>query len=194
MLRATVRFAPHRRRTGRATSAAGTSDTGLKEDVVHANRQHLIDLARAGRTGALHIGGAPGGTVYLVAGRISYAESPASRGLGERLVGSGRLPAAVWQHAYQTGRRTSLLRDGWLGPGELHERLAATIADATHEALRGDGPAWFVNDERHWLAGLASVRSRVSKNMTHIWCDPRSQRARKMAHCDGGVAKIPPKV
>jgi len=63
-----------------------------------ASLRHLLtELAETGRTGALHIGGTPGGALYLVAGRITYAETAACPGLGERLVACGRLSARTWQ-------------------------------------------------------------------------------------------------
>jgi hypothetical protein len=62
-------------------------------------RRLLTELSESGRTGALHVGGTPGGALFLVAGRITYAESPACPGLGDRLVGSGRMSAGAWRAA-----------------------------------------------------------------------------------------------
>jgi hypothetical protein len=47
-------------------------------------RRRLTELGETGRTGALHIGGRPGGVLYLVGGRITDAETPACPGLGDR--------------------------------------------------------------------------------------------------------------
>jgi hypothetical protein len=123
--------------------------------------RRLTALAEAGRTGALHIAGTPGGIVYLVAGRITHAESPGCPGIGERLVGCGRLSAAQWQAAYEAGhdsRRVAhiLLRDGHLGHHELASRVVATITAATHALLLGDdAPMCFVSGERHWFGTVA---------------------------------------
>ncbi|MFI7597420.1 DUF4388 domain-containing protein [Actinoplanes sp. NPDC049681] len=125
--------------------------------------RRLIALAEAGRTGALHVGGTPGGVVYLVAGRITHAESRGCPGIGERLVRCGRLSAAQWQAAYEAGhgaRRVGhiLLRDGHLGHHELASRVVATITAATHALLLGDdAPMRFVPGERHWFGTVAQA-------------------------------------
>ena len=150
-------------------------------------RRLLTELGESGRTGALHVGGRPGGVFYLALGRIVYAESPACPGVGERLVSSGRLAAPTWQAAYAEGRGAHqvgrvLLRDGRLGPGELALRVVAAIADATHELLQqDDAPARFVPGERHWLGGYAGVRLGA---LGHIHAErlravPRPRRARR---------------
>jgi hypothetical protein len=78
------------RPTGRWTVTRGA-------DVNSASLRHLLnDLGTCGRTGALHVDGTPGGVLYLVAGHLTHAESPACPGVGERLVASGRLSAATW--------------------------------------------------------------------------------------------------
>ena len=126
-------------------------------------RHMLHQLAESGRTGALHVDGRPGGVLYLVCGHITHAESPACAGIGERLVASGRLAAAVWKDAYaeaagrhQVGR--ALLRDGHLGQHELASRIVATIADVTHALLQSDdAPVRFAPGERHWLGVIAQL-------------------------------------
>ena len=130
---------------------------------MNALRRLLTNLAESGRTGALHVGAA-GGVIYLVAGRITHAESPACLGIGERLVASGRLSAAAWQAAYAAGRGTgtvgrALVHDGRLGHHELACRVVAAITDATHALLQcGDDAAMhFVPGERHWFGTVAQV-------------------------------------
>jgi hypothetical protein len=129
-----------------------------------ASLRHLLtELGESGRTGTLHIGGTPGGALYLVAGRIAYAETPARPGIGERLVASGRLLAAVWQAACDGGRGAHavgrlLVRDGHLGQNELACRVVAAICDATHALLQSDeAPVHFVPGERHWLGVVTQV-------------------------------------
>ena len=126
--------------------------------------QLLTELAEAGRTGALHIDGTPGGVLYLVAGHITHAESPACQGVGERLVASGRLSAETWKAAYDEGRGRhrvgrTLVRDGHLGQHELACRVVATICDATHVLLQqsDDAPVRFVPGERHWLGVITQI-------------------------------------
>ena len=126
-----------------------------------ASLRHILhQLAEAGRTGALHVGGSPGGVWYLVAGHISYAESPACPGVGERLVASGRVPAEMWKRAYDAGSAGCrvLLSDGRLGQHELACRIVAAIGDATHAVLRSDdATVRFAEGERHWLGMITSV-------------------------------------
>ncbi|HEU4347469.1 MAG TPA: DUF4388 domain-containing protein, partial [Actinoplanes sp.] len=120
--------------------------------------RHLLNqLGSSGQTGALHIAGPPGGVLYLVAGHLTHAESPACPDVGERLVASGRLSAQTWKAAYEEGRAQhrvgrTLVRDGHLGQHELAARVIATICDTTHALLQGpDAPVRFVPGERHWL-------------------------------------------
>jgi hypothetical protein len=130
-------------------------------------RRRLTELGESGRTGALHIGGRPGGVLYLVSGRIAYAETPACPGLGDRLVASGRVSARDWTAAVAEGRGAHrvgrvLLRDGLIGQNELALRVVAAIADATGELLQAEaeGAVRFVPGERHWLGDMTVRRLR----------------------------------
>jgi hypothetical protein len=154
-------------------------------------RRLLTELGESGRTGALHVGGTPGGVLYLIAGRITYAETPARPGLGERLVSSGRLAPQTWRAAYAEGRGAHqvgrvLLRDGRLGQNELSLRVAAVIADATHELLQqAHAPARFVPGERHWLGEVAAVELGSIGHVTAVRLrtvpGPRRSRRRPLA-------------
>ncbi|MFG1609312.1 DUF4388 domain-containing protein [Actinoplanes sp. NPDC049265] len=120
-------------------------------------RRVLHQLARAGRSGALYVGGSPGGVLFLLAGQIVHAESPACPGVGARLVSSGRLAAGAWRAAYAEGSLDCrvgpiLIRDGHLGRNELAGRVASAVREATRAVLRSDGATVrFVDGERHWL-------------------------------------------
>lgn len=158
-------------------------------------RRLLTELGESGRTGALHIGGAPGGVLYLTAGRITYAETPARPGLGERLVSSGRLAPHAWRTAYAEGRGThrvgrALLRDGRLGQNELALRVVAVIADATHELLQqAHAPARFAPGERHWLGEVAGVELGSLGHLTAVRLravpGPRRPRSRRPVTAGG---------
>jgi hypothetical protein len=144
-------------------------------DVNATSLRQLLHLhAGAGRTGALHVGGTPGGVLYLVAGHITYAESPACAGVGERLVASGRVPARVWRRAYTEGAPAhrvgrTLIRDGHLGQHELACRVVAAIGDATRAMLRSDdATATFVEGERHWLGVITSVGKHTEEDAHHV--------------------------
>ncbi|GLZ01324.1 DUF4388 domain-containing protein [Actinoplanes sp. NBRC 103695] len=110
-------------------------------------RHILYELAEAGRTGALHVGGSPGGVLYLVAGQITHAESPACPGVGERLVASGRIPAG------------GSIEDGHVSRPELASRCLAAAGEATRAVLRGDNATVrFVEGERHLLGLIWAAR------------------------------------
>ena len=153
----------------------------------------LDNLGAAGWTGALHVGGAPGGVLHLVGGRITYAETPASPGLGERLVASGRISPEAWRAAMAEGRAGGrvgrvLLRNGLIGQNELASRVAAAVADAAGELLRsGAGPVRTIAGARHWLGdfGPQQPRHLWSVTMTHSRCDSSRRGRRRMAHGDG---------
>jgi hypothetical protein len=120
----------------------------------------LNELGDEWRTGGLRVEGTPGGVLYLVAGRIAYAETPAVPTLGERLVASGRLSPSAWAAARAEGRGGRVLvRQGLIGQNELALRLVAAIGDATRSLLRSSGaPLRFVPGERHWLGGVVPHR------------------------------------
>jgi hypothetical protein len=126
-------------------------------------RRLLTELGESGRTGALHIDGIPGGTLYLVAGRITHAESGACPGIGERLIASGRISRRAWRLAYESGHAHNrvahaLVRAGHIGQGELACRVVAAITDATHALLQSDdAPVRFAAGERHWFGVVAQL-------------------------------------
>jgi hypothetical protein len=154
---------------------------------VHALRRLLTNLAESGRTGALHVGGTPGGVIYLVAGRITLAESAACPGIGERLVTSGRLSAAAWQSAYAAGRGTAsvgraLVHDGHLGHHEMACRVVAAITAATHALLQAgdEAPLRFVPGERHWFGTVAQIElgARGAETAKRLFTRPAPHRPR----------------
>ena len=157
-------------------------------------RRLLTELGESARTGALHIGGRPGGVLYLISGRIAYAETPACPGIGDRLVASGRVPGRAWRRVLADGRGSHrvgrlLVRDGLIGQNELALRVVAAIADATYELLQSaEAPVRFVPGERHWLGPVTGVElgalghrracrlrsatpGRIPPTMTHSGCD-----------------------
>ncbi|HYN95198.1 MAG TPA: hypothetical protein VES42_15220, partial [Pilimelia sp.] len=73
-------------------------------------RRSLAHLAAAGETGALYIDGDPGGVLFLAAGSVCYAESPAAPGLGHLLTASGRLTDRTWRAAVAAARINGALR------------------------------------------------------------------------------------
>jgi hypothetical protein len=137
---------------------------GVRPGSVTGRLRHLLtELGDGGRTGAVHVDGHPGGVLYVVAGRITHAESPAVPGIGDRLIDSGRLSRRAWRLAYDAGHAQHrvgrlLVRGGHIGRTELACRVVAAITDATHALLQSDGAdVRFVAGERHWLGVVAQV-------------------------------------
>lgn len=130
-------------------------------------RSLLIELGESAATGALHVFGRPGGVIYLVAGRITYAETPACPGIGERLVASGRVSAEAWSAVFAEGhdrRRVGpvLLRRGLIGQHELAMRVTTAICDATHELLWAEeASVSFIPGVRDWLGLFAAQPVRL---------------------------------
>ncbi|MEV6843824.1 DUF4388 domain-containing protein [Actinoplanes sp. NPDC051411] len=114
-------------------------------------------------TGALVVGGQPGGTVYLVEGRVVHAESPAAPGVGELLTSSGRLAARTWQNALDLGTSTArvgrlLIEQGHLTQGELELCVLGAIYDAAYFVLAPDeAPVEFLEGAAHWLGPIVHI-------------------------------------
>lgn len=129
-----------------------------------ASPVHLLAQAAGGRqTGALVVGGHPGGAVYLLEGRVVYAESPAAPGVGELLTSSGRLAGRTWQYALDRGTSTArvgrlLLEQGHLTQGELELCVLGALYDAAYFALSADcQPVNFIPGAMHWLGPVVAV-------------------------------------
>jgi hypothetical protein len=146
-------------------------------------RRLLTELGESGRTGALHVGGRPGGALYLIAGRIAYAETPACPGIGDRLVASGRIRPEAWRAALAEGRGAHrvgpvLLHHGLIGRNELALRVVAAMGDAMWELLRTvDGPVRLVAGERDWFGDVALGR-RTAPRLRWTVPGPDAQRVR----------------
>jgi hypothetical protein len=150
-------------------------------------RAALDRLAATAATGALRVGGQPGGTLWLVDGRVTYAETPVMPGVADRLTGTGRLPAAVWAAAWRAGRAEArvgqlLLDQGHLVPGELTSRVLSTVYDAAYLLLAYDDTvARFHPGLRHWLGPVAGV------TVADLWAET-DRRRRLLADPAGGPA------
>ncbi len=123
----------------------------------------LTQVAGEGRTGALAVGGQPGGTVYVSEGHVTYAESPAAPGAGELLTASGRLAGRTWQAALDAGTPRArvgalLVEHGHLTQGELELCVLGAIYDAGFFALSpAAAPATFTDGVAHWLGPVVRV-------------------------------------
>ncbi|MBM2621779.1 ADAM 12 protein [Actinoplanes sp. LDG1-06] len=123
----------------------------------------LTQVAGERQTGVLVVGGHPGGAVYVLEGRVIYAESPAAPGVGELLTASGRLAARTWQNALDLGTSTArvgrlLVEQGHLTRGELELCVLGAIYDAAYFALSVDAvPVDFLAGATHWLGPVVHV-------------------------------------
>ena len=135
----------------------------MKPSKTAAPGRLLTQIAGEHRTGALVIGGHPGGTVYLIDGLITEAESPAAPGVGELLTASGRLAGRTWQAALDAGTAQArvgriLLDQGHLTQGELELCVLGAIYDAAYFALApASAPVDFLQDATHWLGPVVNV-------------------------------------
>ncbi|MFE6747924.1 hypothetical protein ACFVGM_18890 [Kitasatospora purpeofusca] len=119
-------------------------------------------LAAERATGALR---GPAGTVYLVDGLVTHAESHRAPDLATLLTTSGRLDPGTWQeavHRFGPYARVgeALVEQGRLTRGELELCHLGTLYDAACFLL--DTPAtlasWtFAPGMRHWLGPVAAV-------------------------------------
>ncbi len=123
----------------------------------------LTQAAGERQTGALVVGGQPGGTVYLIEGQVTYAESVAAPGVGELLTASGRLAARTWQAALDVGTSRAqvgriLLEQGHLTQGELELCVLGATYDAAYFALApASAPVDFLEGAAHWLGQVVRV-------------------------------------
>ncbi|MBO3738319.1 DUF4388 domain-containing protein [Actinoplanes flavus] len=123
----------------------------------------LTRVAEARQTGALMVGGHPGGAVYVFEGRVIYAESPAAPGVGELLTSSGRLAGRTWQNALDLGTSTArvgrlLVEQGHLTQGELELCVLGATYDAAYFALSAESaPVEFLPGATHWLGAVVHI-------------------------------------
>lgn len=123
----------------------------------------LTQVAGERQTGVLVVGGHPGGAVYVLEGRVIYAESPAAPGVGELLTASGRLAGRTWQNALDLGTSTArvgrlLVEQGHLTQGELELCVLGAIYDAAYFALSpAPAPVDFLTGATHWLGPVVHV-------------------------------------
>ncbi|MGK5684928.1 DUF4388 domain-containing protein [Actinoplanes sp. URMC 104] len=123
----------------------------------------LTRVAGERQTGALVVGGHPGGAVYVLEGHVIYAESPAAPGVGELLTASGRLAGRTWQNALDLGTSTArvgrlLVEQGHLTQGELELCVLGAIYDAAYFVLSPTtAPIDFLTGATHWLGPVVHV-------------------------------------
>jgi hypothetical protein len=147
----------------------------------------LSQVASERRTGALVVAGHPGGTIYVLDGQVSYAESPAAPGVGELLTSSGRLAGRTWQTALDRGTSTAqvgrwLVEQGHLTQGELELCALGATYDAAYFVLSApEATVDFLPGATHWLGAIVHIdatavqreSARRVRLLTEIHPDPR---------------------
>ncbi|MFJ9607570.1 hypothetical protein ACIRS1_14660 [Kitasatospora sp. NPDC101176] len=118
-------------------------------------------LATRRATGALH---GPLGSLHLVDGRVTHADSPRAPGLADLLTGCGRIAPADWAellraHGPHARVGEAMVDRGLIGRGELELGHLGTLFDAAFFVLADQaGGTWrFEHEARHWLGPVAEV-------------------------------------
>jgi hypothetical protein len=152
----------------------------------------LTQVAGERQTGALVVGGHPGGTVYLIEGHVTHAESPSAPGVGELLTASGRLAPRTWQAALDAGTASArvgelLVTQGHLTQGELELCVLGVIYDAAYFALSpASAPVEFLDGATHWLGPIIRVDAAAVNREAR-----RRARLLDEIHPDGRVDHAP---
>ncbi|SHN36681.1 hypothetical protein [Cryptosporangium aurantiacum] len=126
----------------------------------------LDELTAARATGALHVEGTVGGSIYLVDGEVYYVHTSAAPGVDCLLQASGTVSPAVFQTAWTAGAAAGqvgevLIKSGALSRGEAELCTSAAIIDGAYVLLTASpaeaGPVRFAPGEGHWWGALRRV-------------------------------------
>jgi len=126
----------------------------------------LDELTAHRATGALHVEGAVGGSIYLVEGEVYYVHTPAAPGVDCLLQASGTVTPPVFQTAWTAGAAAGqvgevLIKSGALSRGEAELCTAAAITDGAYALLTASsaeaGPVRFAAGEGHWWGALRRI-------------------------------------
>ncbi|GAA1409172.1 hypothetical protein ACFQZ4_16340 [Catellatospora coxensis] len=125
-------------------------------------RESLEPWCAAGVTGALRVLDPPGGVVYVVDGRIAYAETPVASGVERLLTASGRLPADAWRAAVTAGRAQhrigpELVDAGLVTQAELESLGVIALHDAAFFLFDLVVSAHFEHRARHPVGHLRTL-------------------------------------
>jgi hypothetical protein len=138
-----------------------------------------------GATGALRVEDPPGGAIYIVDGRLSYAECGQVSGVDKLLTASGRLPADVWRAAVAAGRSTgrigdTLIADGHISRNELALSALSGLMDAAFFLFDAAVTAQFEPDAVNPLGTFCQLEfaavcvevDRRRRLLADVWPDP----------------------
>ncbi len=138
-----------------------------------------------GATGALRVEDPPGGAIFIVDGRLSYAECGLVSGVDKLLTASGRVPADVWRAAVASGRATGRIGDTLIADGHISRNVLALSAlsalmDAAFFLFDAAVTAQFEPDAVNPLGAFcelefAAVCTEVDRRrrlLDEVWPDP----------------------
>ena len=148
-------------------------------------RGALEPWCAVGATGALRVEDPPGGAIFIVDGRLSYAECGLVTGVDKLLTASGRVPADVWRAAVASGRATgrigdTLVADGYISRNELALSALSALMDAAFFLFDAAVTAQFEPDAVNPLGTFcelefAEVCAEVDRRrrlLADVWPDP----------------------
>jgi hypothetical protein len=148
-------------------------------------RGALEPWCAVGATGALRVEDPPGGAIFIVDGRLSYAECGLVSGVDKLLTASGRVPADVWRAAVAAGRATgrigdTLISDGHISRHELALSALSALMDAAFFLFDAAVTAQFEPDAVNPLGAFcelefAAVCTEVDRRrrlLDDVWPDP----------------------
>ncbi|MBV1856145.1 hypothetical protein [Catellatospora tritici] len=129
-------------------------------------REALEPWCAAGVSGVMRILDAPGGAVYVVDGKIAYAECSVAAGMERLLTGSGRLPAEAWRAAVGAGRAqhrvgAELVATGLVTQAELEALSVIALYDAAFFLFDLVATAQFEPGARHPFGHLRTLDLRL---------------------------------
>jgi hypothetical protein len=127
----------------------------------------------------------PGGAIFIVDGRLSYAECGLVSGVDKLLTASGRVPADVWRAAVAAGRATgrigdTLIADGHISRNELALSALSALMDAAFFLFDAAVGAQFEPEAVNPLGAFcklefAAVCAEVDRRrrlLADVWPDP----------------------
>ncbi|GHJ45242.1 hypothetical protein Cs7R123_25840 [Catellatospora sp. TT07R-123] len=143
---------------------AGTGATPTVSRTVrpYPVREALEPWCAAGVSGVMRVIDAPGGAVYVVDGKIAYAECTVAAGMERLLAGSGRLPVEAWRGAVAAGRAqqrvgAELVATGLVSQAELEALSVIAVYDAAFFLFDLVASAQFEPGARHPFGPLRTV-------------------------------------
>jgi hypothetical protein len=147
-------------------------------------RDALEPWCAAELSGALRVLDAPGGSVYILDGKVEYAECPVVSGVDRLLTASGRLSTEAWRAALAAGRTRFRVGDEIVAAGlissiELESIVLLALYDAAHFLFDAAVEVRFEPGVRHplgvacrlELADVAREVDRRKRLLIEAWPD-----------------------